>query len=90
MTPHRPRPSGLVTIIKRYRVAWALVTMLLYVVAVPFTWIAFPANSLWLALLILFSGFTASLTTLADLMVSAEESRLNAIEAGHSQPGEPE
>ena len=70
----RPRPSKLVEIIKRWRVAWAWITLALYVTAVPFTIIVFPENSLWLGLLILFSGFTASLTTLADLLVSAEDS----------------
>lgn len=48
-------------------------TLLLYVVALPVTVVLFPANNLWLALLVLFSGFTASLTTVADLLVSAEE-----------------
>ena len=53
--------------------AWAWGTMFLYVVALPVTIIVFPANNLWLALLVLFSGFTASMTTLADLLVNAEE-----------------
>jgi hypothetical protein len=44
--------------IKRYRLAWAWITLALYVVAVPFTIIVFPENSLWLGLLILFSGYT--------------------------------
>jgi hypothetical protein len=71
----RRRNSPLVLVIKRYRVAWGWVTVGLYVVAVPFTIVVFPANSLWLGLLVLFSGFTASLATLADLLVNAEESQ---------------
>jgi hypothetical protein len=65
--------SRVVRIIREYRVLWAWLTLGLYVVALPVTVVIFPANSLWLALLILFSGFTASLTTLADLLVNAEE-----------------
>ena len=59
--------------ITKYRLAWAWITLGVYMVAFPVTVIVFPANSLWLAVLILFSGFTSSLTTVADLMVNAEE-----------------
>jgi hypothetical protein len=62
----------LAALIRRYRLAWAWGTLLLYLGAIPFTLIVFPSNSLWLALLVLFSGFTASLTTLADLLVNAD------------------
>jgi hypothetical protein len=72
--------------IKRYRLAWAWITLALYVVAVPFTIIVFPENSLWLGLLILFSGFTASLVTLGDLLVSAEDSEQDDAEAGVTEP----
>lgn len=66
--------SPLVRFIKKYRMAWAWVTVALYVFAVPLTVIIFPANSMWLALIILFSGFTASVVTLGDMLISAEES----------------
>ena len=79
---HRPRPSALVSFIKRWRLAWAIITLLLYVAAVPFTIIVFPENSLWLGLLVLFSGFTASLVTLGDLLVSAEDSQREDDEEG--------
>lgn len=69
----RTKKSRLVHIIKQYRLGWAWMTLALYVVALPFTIIVFPDNSLWLGLLVLFSGFTATLTTLADLLVNAEE-----------------
>lgn len=67
------RSSRTVRWIKKYRLIWAWTTLALYVVAVPFSIIVFPSNSLWLALLVLFSGFTAALTTLADLLVNAEQ-----------------
>lgn len=69
----RRKNTRLHRLITRYRLTWAWITLFLYVAAVPFTIIVFPANSLWLGLLVLFSGFTASLTTLADLLVNAEE-----------------
>jgi len=69
----RGRNSPLVKAIKKYRVGWAWLTLLLYVIAVPFTIIVFPENNMWLGLLVLFSGFTASLATLADLLVNAED-----------------
>ena len=83
---HRPHPSKLVGFIKRWRLFWAWLTLALYVVAVPFTIIVFPENSLWLGLLILFSGFTASLTTLGNLLVSAEDSEQEDVEAGVAEP----
>ncbi len=60
--------------IQKYRIAWAWITLILYIAAIPFTIIIFPDNNMWLALIVLFTGFTASLTTLGDLLVSAEES----------------
>lgn len=60
--------------IKKYRLAWAWITLLLYVAAVPFTIIIFPDNNMWLGLLVLFTGFTASIVTLGDLLVSADDS----------------
>ena len=65
--------SKVTRVIKKHRLTWAYLTLGLYVVALPVTVLVFPANSMWLALLILFSGFTASLTTVADLLVNAEE-----------------
>lgn len=84
--PHRPRPSKLVAGIKRWRLAWAWITLALYVAAVPFTIIVFPDNSLWLGLLILFTGFTASMVTLGDLLVSAEDSEQEDIAEGNVAP----
>lgn len=58
---------------KEYRMEWAVATVLLYLVAIPVTFFIFPDNNLWLALLILFSGFTASVTTLGDMLINTEE-----------------
>lgn len=63
----------LVRWIKRWRMEYAVITVLLYVAALPATVVVFPSNSLWMALLVLFTGFTASLATLADMLVAAEE-----------------
>jgi hypothetical protein len=52
---------------------WAWVTLFLYVAAIPTTIIVFPDNSMWLGLLILFTGLTATLMSLADMLVNAEE-----------------
>jgi len=82
---HRPHPSKLVAFLKRWRVAWAVLTLVLYVIALPVTIVVFPSNSLWLGLLILFSGFTASLTTLADLLVSAEDSQRDDVAEGQTE-----
>lgn len=59
--------------IRRYRIHWAVVTVLLYVVATPISIVIFPDSNLWLALLVLFSGLTASLTTLADLITDDDD-----------------
>ena len=71
------KPSRTVRFIQKYRIAWAWITLILYIAAIPFTIIIFPDNNMWLALIVLFTGFTASLTTLGDLLVSAEESEKN-------------
>lgn len=59
--------------LKRHRIKWAAITVLLYVVAVPISVWIFPDNNLWLAMLVLFSGLTASLTTLADLITDEDD-----------------
>ena len=69
----KTKPSRLVRFIKKYRLAWAWTTFAIYVVAIPATVLVFPANTMWLALLVLFSGMSGALTTLADLLVTAEE-----------------
>ena len=72
----------LTALVREYRMEWAVVTVILYFVAIPATFIIFPNNSLWLALLVLFSGLTASLTTLGDMLISSED---KLAEEEHSQ-----
>jgi hypothetical protein len=67
------RRRSLARLIRRYRIQWAVITVVLYVVAVPVSIIIFPDNNIWLAMLVLFSGFTASLTTLADLITDDDD-----------------
>ena len=72
----RPRPSKLVAFIKRYRVAWAVITMMLNLLAIVLVIFVFPdVSNLWVSIFVLFSGFTASVSTLGDLLVSAEDSQ---------------
>jgi hypothetical protein len=73
MSPDQRRHGRkLAQIVEKYRMTWAIATLVLYLVAVPATIAVFPDNSLWLALLVLFSGATATLATIADLLVSSE------------------
>jgi hypothetical protein len=69
----RVKKSKLVFYIKKYRVLWGWLTLWTYIVAFPVTIIVFPDNSMWLALLVTFTGFTGTLMALADLLVNAEE-----------------
>mgnify|MGYP006198823451 CR=1 FL=1 len=62
-----------VRLVREYRMEWAVATVLLYVLAIPFTLWIFPDNNIWLAMLVLFSGFTASVTTLGDMLISADD-----------------
>lgn len=80
----RPRNSKLVRLIKRWRVPFAGLTAALYVVAIVLLVLVFPdVSNLWVSIFVLVGGATASLSTLGDLMVSAEESDRDQQEAGH-------
>jgi hypothetical protein len=49
--------------------------MMLNLVAIATVVLVFPeVSNLWVSIFVLFSGFTASVTALGDLLVSAEES----------------
>ena len=86
---HRPRPSKLVALIKRYRVTWAVITLLLNAVALVLVVVVFPdVSNLWISIFVLFGAFTASATTLGDMLVTAEESERNDQETGTVEPGE--
>lgn len=71
----RKKNSKIVKAIKRYRLHFAVVTALLYFVAIALLVVVFPdVSNLWVSIFVLVSGLTASITTLGDLLVSAEES----------------
>ena len=54
--------------IKKWRTEWAVFTVICYIAAVPITFVIFPDNNIWIALLIVFAGLTDSLNSLADRM----------------------
>jgi hypothetical protein len=85
---HRPHPSKLVAFIKRYRIAWAVVTLALNALALVLVVVVFPdVSNLWISIFVLFGAFTASATTLADMLVSAEDSERTDAETGTTEPG---
>jgi len=81
----RPRPSKLVAFIKRYRIVWAVLTLALNAVALVLVVVVFPnVSNLWISIFVLFGAFTASVTTLGDMLVSAEDSERADQAEGHS------
>jgi len=77
-----------VAFIKRYRVGFAIVTMLLNALALGLVVFVFPnVSNLWISIFVLFGAFTASVTTLGDMLVSAEESERTDQETGTVEPG---
>ena len=85
--PHRPRPSKLVALIKRYRILWAVLTLALNALALVLVVVVFPdVSNLWISFFVLFGAFTASITTLGDMLVSAEESERTDAETGTTDP----
>jgi hypothetical protein len=85
---HRPHPSKLVAFIKRYRIAWAVITLALNAVALVLVVVVFPdVSNLWISIFVLFGAFTASATTLGDMLVNAEDSERDDVEAGTTEPG---
>jgi hypothetical protein len=91
MAPHsrpRPRPSQLVAIIKKYRISWAVLTLALNALAIMLVIFVFPdVSNLWVSIFVLFGAFTASVTTLGDMLVSAEESERTDEQTGTTEPG---
>jgi hypothetical protein len=82
---HRPRPSKLVAFIKRYRLAWAVLTLAANAIAIGMVVFVFPdVSNLWISIFVLFGAFTASVTTLGDMLVSAEDSVREDEAEGHS------
>ncbi len=69
MSSHRVR-----RFIARWELPFGVVTVALYAAAIPLVFVAFPdISNLWVSLLVLFSGFTASLTALASLLKGREQ-----------------
>lgn len=64
--------------VKQWRTEWAVITVVIYLLAVPVTVVIFPANSLWLALLVTFGGLCDALNSLADRLGDAEEDKEEA------------
>jgi hypothetical protein len=84
----RPRPSQLVAIIKKYRISWAVLTLALNALAITLVVFVFPdVSNLWVSIFVLFGAFTASVTTLGDMLVSAEESERTDEQTGTVEPG---
>jgi hypothetical protein len=84
---HRPHPSKLVALIKRYRIAWAVLTLALNALALVLVVVVFPdVSNLWISIFVLFGAFTASATTLADMLVTAEDSEREDVETGTTEP----
>lgn len=85
--PRRPRPSRLVALIKRYRISWAVTTLAANALAILLVVFVFPdVSNLWVSIFVLFGAFTASVTTLGDMLVSAEESARTDVETGTDDP----
>jgi hypothetical protein len=71
---HRVR-NQMAKLVKKYLVHWYAVTTLLYAAAIPFTIFLFPATTLILTVIVLFSGFTASIASLASVLVDVDDSK---------------
>lgn len=67
--------SALVRFIKRWTVPWYTVTVGLYAVSIPLTIWVFPRTTILLAVFVLFSGFTASVASLASALISADQDK---------------
>lgn len=63
----------LTDLLKRYVLWWYAVTAFLYFGMIPLTIWIFPATNLLLTVVVLFSGFTASIASLASVLVDAKQ-----------------
>jgi hypothetical protein len=83
----RPHPSKLVAFIKRYRIAWAVITLLLNACALALVAFVFPdVSNLWVSIFVLFGALSASVTTLGDMLVTAEDSERKDKADGTEEP----
>lgn len=82
--------SGLVKFLKRWTVPWYGLTVLLYALAIPFTIFVFPSTTLILTVIVLFSGFTASVASLASALISADQDKALASVENEVAPDDTE
>lgn len=83
MAKKKLKNSKLVDFIKKWRVEWAVFTVITYLIAMLLVVLVFPdVSNLWVSIFVLVSGATAALTTLSDLLVSAEETSSPEQDAG--------
>jgi hypothetical protein len=76
-----------VAFIKRYRIAWAVLTLALNATALVLVVVVFPnVSNLWISIFVLFGAFTASATTLGDMLVTAEDSARDDVAEGQAPP----
>lgn len=67
--------DALVHVIKKYRLAFAWMTLAFYAIAIVLVVVVFPdVSNLWVSVFVLISGLTASITSVGELLVSADES----------------
>lgn len=62
----------LVRFLQKYAVWWYIVTAFLYAMMIPLTVWVFPSTTLLVTIVVLFSGFTASMASLASVLSDAE------------------
>lgn len=70
MSPHRRRIARTVA---RWRTEYALLTVFIWIVALPMTIWKFPDNSLWLALLVAVAALSDAVKDLADQLADEGE-----------------
>jgi len=76
-----------VAFIKRYRITWAVTTLALNALALALVVFVFPdVSNLWVSIFVLFGAFTASITTLGDMLVSAEDSERDDVATDTVEP----
>ena len=68
MSSHRLRKF-----VAKWDLPFAVLTVVLYGAAIPLVFLLFPdISNLWISLLVLFSGFTASISALASLLKDSD------------------
>lgn len=63
-----------VSFLERYTVHWYVITACLYAAMIPLSVWVFPSTTLLVTIVVLFSGFTASVASLASTLVDMKQS----------------